>query len=88
MSDGSVVGEGSSLTGEHLPFGERYSPSLEAYLDYYLRSVEDPERFWDERARELVWLRYWDRVLDGDNPPFYRWFKGGVTNINLNALDR
>ncbi len=88
MLSGNMVGEGNPLTGEHLPFEERHSPSLEAYLDYYLRSVEDPERFWDEKARELVWLRYWDRVLDEDNPPFYRWFRGGVTNINLNALDR
>ncbi|MEB2836948.1 MAG: acetate--CoA ligase [Desulfurococcales archaeon] len=76
------------MSSEALPFGETYVPSLEAYLNYYRRSIEDIEGFWDARARELVWLRYWDQVLDRSNPPFYRWFVGGVTNININALDR
>ncbi|MEB3773944.1 MAG: acetate--CoA ligase [Desulfurococcales archaeon] len=73
---------------EHLPFSEEYTPGREAYLDFYRKSIEDIEAFWDERARELVWYRTWDIILDRSNPPFYRWFKGGETNINLNALDR
>jgi acetyl-CoA synthetase len=73
---------------EALPFNEYYYPSKEAYLDYYRKSIEDIERFWDERARELIWIRYWDQVLDRSNPPFYRWFVGGATNININALDK
>ncbi|MCE4610758.1 MAG: acetate--CoA ligase [Desulfurococcales archaeon] len=73
---------------EALPFEEVYWPDKERYLEYYKKSVYDIERFWDERARELIWLKYWDRVLDDSNPPFYRWFVGGVTNININALDK
>lgn len=76
------------MSVEALPFDEKYYPSLGKYLDFYEKSVSDIISFWDERARGLVWLRYWDQVLDESNPPFYRWFKGGVTNINLNALDR
>lgn len=76
------------MSEETLPFAEKYTPTLEAYLDYYNRSIEDIEKFWDERARELTWYKTWDIVLDKSNPPFYRWFKGGVTNINLNALDK
>ena len=76
------------MSSEALPFDEVYWPDKERYLDYYRKSVEDIERFWDERARELIWLRYWDQVLDDSNPPFYKWFVGGVTNINLNALDK
>ncbi len=71
------------MSSEHLPFGESYVPSKEAYLDYYRKSVEDIEAFWDARARELVWYRTWDQVLDRSNPPFYRWFVGGEANINL-----
>ena len=71
-----------------LPFNEKYYPDLGKYLEFYQRSIEDIEKFWDERARQLIWLKYWDQVLDGSNPPFYRWFRGGVTNINLNALDK
>ncbi len=76
------------MSQEALPFEERYWPGLGAYQDYYRRSVEDIEEFWAERARELVWTRTWDRVLNSENPPFYRWFEGGRTNINLNALER
>jgi len=73
---------------EPLPYGEKYFPHHNKYLDFWRASVEDPIKFWDERARELVWYRTWDKVLDDSNPPFYRWFVGGETNINLNALDR
>ena len=81
------MGEVVALS-EALPFEEYYYPSKEAYLEYYRKSVEDIEKFWDDRARELIWLKYWDQVLDRSNPPFYRWFVGGVTNININALDK
>ncbi len=75
-------------SGEALPFSEVYYPSREAYLEYYRKSVEDIESFWSERARELEWYKTWDVVLDRSKAPFYRWFVGGETNINLNALDR
>ncbi|MCE4599029.1 MAG: acetate--CoA ligase [Desulfurococcales archaeon] len=76
------------MSEEALPFSEVYVPDKDRYLEYYRKSIEDIERFWDERARELIWIKTWDQVLDRSNPPFYRWFKGGYTNINLNALDK
>ncbi|MCE4601181.1 MAG: acetate--CoA ligase [Desulfurococcales archaeon] len=76
------------MTQETLPFEEKYYPSKEAYLDFYRKSVEDIEEFWDKQARELQWYRTWDKVLDRSNAPFYKWFVGAKTNINLNALDR
>lgn len=71
-----------------LPFNEKYWPDHGKYMEFYKKSIEDIEAFWDERARELIWIKHWDQVLDASNPPFFRWFKGGVTNINLNALDK
>lgn len=79
---------GPHEAGEALPFTEFYYPSREAYLEYYRKSVEDIESFWDSRARELKWYKTWDVVLDRSKAPFFRWFVGGETNINLNALDR
>ncbi|MEB3787419.1 MAG: acetate--CoA ligase, partial [Desulfurococcales archaeon] len=76
------------MSEEALPFNEKHYPGLEEYLDFYEESVSDIEAFWDKRARELEWIRTWDKVLDDSNPPFYRWFVGGETNININALDR
>ncbi|MEO9362749.1 MAG: acetate--CoA ligase [Nitrososphaera sp.] len=46
-----------------------------------------PEKFWAEQARGLDWHRQWDRVLDW-NPPFARWFSGGLLNASVNCLDR
>jgi acetyl-CoA synthetase len=47
---------------------------------------DDPERFWDRAARELYWFRTWDRVRELD-PPTFRWFVGGKTNLAYNCLD-
>jgi acrylyl-CoA reductase (NADPH)/3-hydroxypropionyl-CoA dehydratase/3-hydroxypropionyl-CoA synthetase len=30
----------------------------------------------------------WKRAFDGDTPPFYRWFTGGLTNACFNEVDR
>lgn len=45
-------------------------------------------KFWEDRARELVWHAPWQQVLDQSNRPFYKWFVGARTNIVHNALDR
>jgi len=51
-------------------------------------SIEDPERFWAEAAERIEWDRRWDTVLDSRDPPFHRWFRGGMLNTCHNALDR
>jgi acetyl-CoA synthetase len=44
---------------------------------------------WDRIAREnFEWFDPWHTTLDSSNPPFYKWFVGGKTNIAYNALDR
>ncbi|MEL7518571.1 MAG: acetyl-coenzyme A synthetase N-terminal domain-containing protein, partial [Pseudomonadota bacterium] len=30
----------------------------------------------------------WDRAFDDDNPPDWRWFEGGLTNVAFNEVDR
>jgi acetyl-CoA synthetase len=62
--------------------------NLQEYEAVYQRSVEDPEDYWAEQARELAWYQPFERVLDASQAPFYKWFVGGKTNIILNALDR
>jgi propionyl-CoA synthetase len=58
------------------------------YLSAYQRSITEPEAFWAEAARAIEWSRPPTRVLDADNPPFYRWFPDGELNTCHNALDR
>jgi propionyl-CoA synthetase len=57
------------------------------FSEVYLRALKDPEGFWAEAAEAIHWERRWDTVLDASNPPFYRWFRGGVLNTCYNALD-
>ena len=62
--------------------------NLRDYATVYKRSIEDPQGFWAEQARELEWFARWDQVFDDSAAPFYQWFVGGKTNLVLNALDR
>lgn len=47
---------------------------------------EDPERLWARAASELPWFRRWDETFVPE-PPSFRWFAGGITNLAHNALD-
>ncbi|MEW5813879.1 MAG: acetate--CoA ligase [Spirochaetota bacterium] len=61
---------------------------IKDYARLFEQSLKEPEGFWSERAEELEWYRKWDKVLDDSNPPFFKWFIGGSTNIIHNAIDR
>ena len=65
---------------------EAHVSSMEEYREQYRRSLDDPEGFWAEAARELHWFRPWDSVLNW-NEPFAEWFSGGQTNASYNCLD-
>ncbi|MCL2491463.1 MAG: acetate--CoA ligase [Coriobacteriia bacterium] len=64
--------------------------SMEEYQKMYDASVKDPEKFWDEQAKEfLYWKKPWDTTLEWDfTKPYVSWFKGGLTNASYNCLDR
>ena len=63
------------------------TPSQEAYRERWLRSIADPEGFWAEEAKALVWDKPWDKVLEWERP-FSRWFTGGKLNASVQCLDR
>ncbi len=45
------------------------------------------EQFWAECAKNLIWFKQWDKILDW-NPPFSKWFQGGKLNAAYNCLDK
>ena len=47
---------------------------------------DDPEGFWGRAAEQLPWFRKWQRVLDWE-PPTFRWYAGGMSNLAYNAVD-
>ena len=61
--------------------------SLEQYEAMYKKSIEDPEAFWAEAAKELHWFKPWDKVLEW-NLPWAKWFVGGKLNLSYNCIDR
>jgi acetyl-CoA synthetase len=54
----------------------------------YAQAAADPQAWWAAQAEQLDWFGRWTRVLDDDDPPFYRWFVGGTLNASYNCLDR
>jgi acetyl-CoA synthetase len=77
-----------------LPFNEKFYPnnaqasSGEKLRQEWEKSIKNPQEFWAEKANAIDWFKTWDKVLDDSNPPFYKWFSGGVLNMSHNALDR
>ena len=51
-------------------------------------SINNPEKFWAEAAKNITWYKEYDKVLDSSNPPFYKWYPGGKMNTCYNAVDR
>ena len=60
------------------------------YNAMYKQSLEQPDVFWAERAREFLdFQRLWDRVSDCDMTKGQaRWFEGAQLNVSVNCIDR
>jgi len=74
--------------------GNLYFPSEEfkkkAWINddkIYKEAGEDPVKFWEKLAEELVWKKKWRKAFE-HKPPYFQWFLGGKLNITENALDR
>jgi propionyl-CoA synthetase len=59
-----------------------------SYKTVHAQSIQDPHAFWGEEAKHIHWEKPFDTVLDYSKPPFAHWFKGGLTNLCYNAVDR
>ena len=57
------------------------------YQEIYQRSIQDAEGFWSDVAKDIFWYKKPTKILNSDNPPFYKWFQDGVTNTCYNAVD-
>jgi acetyl-CoA synthetase len=49
-------------------------------------AAADPDAFWARAAEKIHWFRPWDIPFVWE-PPTFRWFVGGQTNIAYNCLD-
>jgi len=60
---------------------------LSKYKEIYTSSIKNKEDFWKKVSEDIFWYEEPTRILNTDNPPFYKWFEDGVTNTCYNALD-
>ena len=83
-------------TLENLLIEERtFAPSAEFAAQANARggihtgAEEDWLEFWRTQAVERIdWYTEPTRVLNDDNPPFFKWFEDGELNLSYNCLDR
>ena len=57
------------------------------YKEIYNQSIKSKEDFWKKISDDIFWYSKPSKILNTDNPPFYKWFQDGVTNTCYNALD-
>jgi acetyl-CoA synthetase len=66
--------------------------SRERYREMYQASIDDPEGFWAEQARErLDWIKPFSKVKDVSwkkDDLHIRWFEDGSLNVTVNCIDR
>ncbi len=62
------------------------------YRAMYQASIDDPETFWAEQARErLDWIKPFTKVRDvsfAKDDLHIRWFEDGALNVSANCIDR
>ena len=51
------------------------------------KAEKDPEGFWGNLSKDLVWAKPWKKVLNW-KLPYAKWFVGGKINVSYNCLDR
>ena len=57
------------------------------YKDIYENSINNKEDFWKNISNDIFWYKKPTKILNSDNPPFYKWYEDGVTNTCYNAVD-
>ena len=68
---------------------EAHIKSMDYYYKEYKRSIEDQNKFWEEKASRLNWYNKWDSVGSFDySKGNIKRFEGGSLNASYNCLDR
>lgn len=74
---------------------EAHVSGMEQYKEKYEQSIEEPQKFWSEVAKQFHWetpahpdafLQYNFDIEKG--PISIKWMEGATTNICYNLLDR
>ena len=69
---------------------DKCSLTFDEYKKQYDESIQNPEKFWSDKAKSLDWITPFKKVVDDNfkDNTFIRWFDGGSLNVSYNCLDR
>ncbi len=92
----AVADTNESQIAVHWKEEATYKPSAKFVAQANLTDPSVNERFaeknfpqcFEEYADMLTWYKRWDKVLDTNDPPFWKWFVGGKINASYNCVDR
>jgi len=83
----SVLQEKRSFEPSEAFKRQAHISDLAEYQRLYRQSLDEPDKFWGDVAREyLHWFEPFDKVVEW-NEPHVKWFQGGKTNLAYNCLD-
>ncbi|MFM8930282.1 MAG: acetyl-coenzyme A synthetase N-terminal domain-containing protein, partial [Gemmataceae bacterium] len=83
----SLLKEGRSFPPNPEFVSKARVQGMEGYRKLYDEAKADPEAFWASQARELQWIKPFDKTLIWQEP-HARWFDGGLINASANCVDR
>ena len=68
-------------------FARQAGVSAELLQQWVQEGKDNPTGYWESAAREIVWKKEWDTVLEW-NEPRAKWFTGGELNATDSCLDQ
>lgn len=71
-------------------FAKKCHIDREQYQELYRQSLDDPQGFWGDQAREnLSWMHPFDQVYEASfEEGLFEWFKNGKLNASYQCIDR
>ena len=58
------------------------------YQEFYKKSIEQPELFWQEEALKLDWFKVPKSILSKDKYEYNQWFQDGELNLSYLCIDK
>ncbi|MEM5540063.1 acetate--CoA ligase [Olleya sp. AS48] len=58
------------------------------YQEFYRKSIDQPEQFWQEQAMQLEWFKAPKTILSKDKYDYDQWFQDGELNLSYLCIDK
>ena len=58
------------------------------YQEFYKKSIESPELFWEEQSQNLGWYKQPTNILSKDENDYPMWFADGKLNLSYLYIDK